>query len=45
MIGVLVGLGCGILLGLTLFGAFGAAFMYGIWPIDAILDRDTIAPF
>ncbi|MGA5542690.1 hypothetical protein ACPCIR_12630 [Mycobacterium sp. NPDC051198] len=45
MAGVLAGLGCGVLLGLTLFGAFSVAFVRGICPIDAILDRDTIHPF
>ncbi|WP_458251958.1 hypothetical protein [Mycolicibacterium nivoides] len=38
-------LGCGVMLGLTLFGAFSVAFVRGIWPIDAILDRDTIHSF
>jgi hypothetical protein len=38
-------LALGSALGAAVVTIVGVAFYYGIWPISALLDRDTIAPF
>lgn len=45
MAGVLLVIGCGAVLGVLLAAAFGAAVMYGIWPVDSLIDSDSIHPF
>ncbi|MEW2483560.1 hypothetical protein AB0876_28640 [Mycobacterium sp. NPDC049093] len=35
-------LAAGVGIGLSLFAAAFAVFYYGIWPVSAIVDRDTI---
>lgn len=42
---VLAALAGGCTIALALFGAFTAAFLYGIGPVEYLIDRDTTFGF